>query len=331
MKAGTGSKQNEEDGRHWLMTPLLTSIIDLDGTLLDGNRRLTACHYILNSDDFDADQKKNAEHIFVWQLTEHADDDDRDKVVVSLNFEKDLKKDWPEYIKARKVYAEYEAMLGRMGSRAPSAKQDIEIKRQLARRFALSTNVVTRYLKMMDWAEAFEAYHVDDKSRDEYEVKHRTDDAFQYFDELSKGSTEGGVADTLKRDDTLRHAVFDLLFDERFKNWKQVRDLKHVAKNDEARDLLFKARVEEDDEIAEEMLDQAISMAKTRAAEERVVGANTRIESFVKWLRELPVSAFTDQIRPENLRRLLDALELVKEVAAKALKPKEATDGGKKK
>lgn len=305
-------------------------IIDLDGTLLDGNRRVTACYYILNTDEFDTEQKKNAEYAFVWQLTEYADDDDRDKVVVSLNFEKDLKKEWPEYIKARKVYAEYETMLGLMGTKNPTGKQDTEIRRQIARRFALSTNEVTRYVKMMGWADAFEGYHVGERGRDQYEVKHRTDDAFQYFDELSKGSTDGGVADTLKQDDTLRHAVFDLLFDERFRNWKQIRDLKHVARNDDARELLLKARNETNDETAEELLDNAISMAKTRAVEERVVGANPRIESFVKWLRELPVSAFTDQIRPENLRRLLDALELVKEMALKALKAMEAGNAGKK-
>jgi hypothetical protein len=303
-------------------------IIDLNGTLLDGNRRVTACYYILNNDDFDASQKKNAEYVFVWQLTEYADDDDRDKVVVSLNFEKDLKKDWPDYIKARKVYAEYEAMLGRVGTREPTAKQELEIRRQIARRFALGTNEVTRYLKMMDWADAFEGYHVEVKNRDEFEVKHRTDDAFQYFDEMSKGYTDGGVSDSLKQDDTLRHAVFDLLFHDRFKNWKQIRDLKHVAKNEDARTLLLEAAEVASKERAEELLDTALSMAKTRTAEERVVGADTRIEQFVKWLRDLPVSAFTERVSIQNLRRLLEALELVKDIIAQVLKMKEASDGG---
>src|SRR5260221_386002 len=68
-------------------------IIDLDGPLLDGNRRVTACHYVLRSPEFTSEQKKRAEWIYVWQLTEHATDEDRDVVVVSLNFEPDHKQD----------------------------------------------------------------------------------------------------------------------------------------------------------------------------------------------------------------------------------------------
>lgn len=308
-------------------------IIDLDGTLLDGNRRVTACNYILNHDAFDAEQKKNAEYIFVWQLTEHADDDDRDKVVVSLNFEKDLKKDWPDYIKARKVYTEYEAMMSASGTRSPTGKQELEIRQRIARRFALATSDVTRYLKMMQWADAFESHHVGDQGRDEFEVQHRTDDAFQYFDEMSKGYTDGGVADTLKQDDLLRRAVFDLLLHDRFKNWRQIRSLKLVAKNDDARKMLLEAAEEAAKEKSEETLDDAISMAKARTVEERVVGADTRIEQFVKWLRAVPVSGFVEQVSLENLRRLLDALELVKDVVAHAVKTKkvkEARGAGKK-
>ena len=72
-------------------------IVDIDGTLLDGNRRVTASWYVLNSDEFDSKQKQRAEYTFVWQLTEHATDDQREAVVVSLNFEDDCKEEWPEY------------------------------------------------------------------------------------------------------------------------------------------------------------------------------------------------------------------------------------------
>src|ERR1700733_3504948 len=79
-------------------------ILDTDGTLLDGNRRVASCYLILGSDEFNTDQKKRAEYIYSWQLTAHANDDDRERVVVSLNFESDCKQDWPQYVKARKVF-----------------------------------------------------------------------------------------------------------------------------------------------------------------------------------------------------------------------------------
>src|SRR5690348_10594003 len=37
-------------------------ILDTDGTLLDGNRRVAACYLILSSDEFETEQKKRAEY-----------------------------------------------------------------------------------------------------------------------------------------------------------------------------------------------------------------------------------------------------------------------------
>jgi hypothetical protein len=296
-------------------------IIAVDGTLLDGNRRVTACHLILNSDEFSTDQKKRAEWLFVWQLTEHATDEDRERVVVALNFEEDYKEPWPEYIKARKVVQEWEAMLT-LESPPPNQRRQSDMKKELSMRFALgpTTGVVNRYLKMMDWADKFENYHIGECGRDTYEVQHRSSEAFQYFDELSKGQSEGGVANVLSVDDTLRHAVFDLLFRDLFKNWRQIRDLKYAALDEDARDALIRARNEPDEELAEDLVENAIAGARTRRAEERKVGANTRIESFVKWLLDVPVGSFSDgTIKPKNLRLLLTALNKVEDVVKTAL------------
>src|SRR5437660_496758 len=38
-------------------------IIDIDGKLLDGNRRVTACRLVLDSQDFTIEEKKRAEWI----------------------------------------------------------------------------------------------------------------------------------------------------------------------------------------------------------------------------------------------------------------------------
>ncbi|MCX7428969.1 MAG: hypothetical protein NTW96_25505 [Planctomycetia bacterium] len=300
-------------------------ILDTDGTLLDGNRRVAACHFVLNSDEFDADQKRRAEYVYVWQLTEHATPDDRDAVVVSLNFESDCKQDWPEYVKARKVYEEWQAMLA-LEPRAGSSRQ-LEMRRALSKKFALGpdTSVVSRYLKMVEWTIDFEEYHINEKKRDTYEVKHRANKYFQYFDELAKGE-RSGVANVLKNDDNYRHLVFDLLFQGKFKNWRQIRDLKFTYENEEAVDQLREARETPDTEKAEECIDNAISIARTKRADNRSLGANSRIEVFVKWLEELPVKAFRDQIKAENLRRLLKALKLV-ERQAKTVLQGEDDDG----
>ncbi len=287
-------------------------IIDSDGTLLDGNRRVAACYYILNSDEFDSEQKQRVEYVYVWQLSQYATEDERNAVVVALNFEPDCKQDWPEYVKARKVYEEWQAMLA-AESRTPGPQRQAALKRELSVRFALGpdTAVVNRYLKMVDWATEFELYQISQNNRDTYEVKHRANRYFQYFDELAKGTRPGGVAYALEQDEAFKHLVFDLLFDGKFRNWRQIRELKFIYENEEAREALGRARKEPDAEIAEEHLENAMALARSQRAEMREIGANTRIEAFVKWLEDLPVKSFRDAIRPENLRRLLKALKLV--------------------
>ena len=81
--------------------------------------------------------------------------------------------------------------------------------------------------------------------------------------------------------------------------------------SDEARETLAKARAEKDPDLAEDYLENAMTIARSAKAEMREVGANTRISTFVKWLEELPVKAFRDTIKPDNLRRLLRALSRI--------------------
>jgi hypothetical protein len=291
-------------------------IIGLDGTLLDGNRRLAACYYILLNPEFSTEEKRRVEHILVWQLTEHATQADIDAIIVSLNFESDQKEDWPEYIKARKVYQEWEAAL----ALRPHANQreQAQIKREISKSFALGPDaaVVNRYIKMVTTAQEFEDYHVVDKRRDAFEVKHKAAEYFQYFDELSKGTTPGGVQYELNRNPEVKNLVSELLYADKFRNWNQIRDLRYIVDNDEARDLLRKAadvEVKSDVDLddAQDKVQNALSLGRTRRAEQRMVGANTRIESFVQWLLQLPVSAFASDISADNLQRLHGALKLV--------------------
>lgn len=295
-------------------------ILDVDGTPLDGNRRVAACYYILHSEEFDTDQKRRAEYVYVWQLTEHATDLEREAVVVSLNFESDCKVDWPEYVKARKVHEEWEAMLA-LEPRLPNLQRQAQMKRALSMKFALGpdTNHVNRYLKMVEWSTAFEEYHVNGRQKDAYEAKHRASRYFQYFDELAKGATTEGVAHALRQDEAFKRMVFDLLYDGKFRNWRQIRELKLIHDNPEAREALTRARNETDLELAEDHLENAMTIARSARAEQREIGANTRIESFVKWLEELPVRAFRDTITRQNLLRLRRAFRLVEGHAAAIL------------
>lgn len=288
-------------------------IIDLDGTLLDGNRRLTACHLILSSEAFDSVEKRRAEWIQVWQLTEHATRADREAVIVSLNFEPDYKQQWPEYVKARRVHGDWQAALA-LEPKADGVRQR-EIKQEIARRFALEVTSVTRYIDMVEVADEFEDFHVTSHKRDRFEVKHRAERYFQYFAELARGKNPGGVNHTLNQDEPFKELVFDLLFEGKFRNWAKIRDLRYVANNDEAMAFLVEARTTKDQKKALDLVDDGLSSARTAKASARSVSGNKRIEVFVKWLEDAPVKIFApgspDSITPQNLGALYRALKLV--------------------
>jgi len=162
---------------------------------------------------------------------------------------------------------------------------------------------------MVEMADDFEEYLVNEKRKDEYEVKHRANEKFQYFDELSKGTKPGGVAYTLEQDPSYKKLVFDLLYEDKFRNWTLIRKLKYY--DDDVRALLDRAREEKDPDEAEALIDQALTDASNRRRETRVVGANARIETFAEWLEDLPITAFQKEVLPENLKRLINVLRLV--------------------
>jgi hypothetical protein len=247
----------------------------------------------------------------VWRLTEQATDDERDAVVVALNFEPAHKLEWPTYIRARKVYEEWRAMLALEG-RDPGTRRQADLKRELSMRFGLGadTGVVNRFIKMVEWAQDFEEHHISTRGRDPYEVQHQAARYFEYFDELSKGE-RGGVARALKQDDAFRELVFDLLYEDKFKNWRQIRDLRYADESGDALADLRKARAEPDTTVARDMVEISLNAAKGNKAEIRSVGANARIRSFTTWLEALPPKAFRDDVHPEVLTGLRNAMRLV--------------------
>jgi hypothetical protein len=168
---------------------------------------------------------------------------------------------------------------------------------------------------MVELADEFEDYHVSERTRDRYEVKHKAERYFQYFDELGKGKGAGGVNYSLNQDEPFKHLVYDLLFEGKFSNWNKIRDLKYVANNEEALAFLREARDEHNVDRAQSLVDDGCSAARTARAIERSVAGNKRIEVFVDWLEGAPVRIFRpgapDSIRPENLQRLYRALKLV--------------------
>lgn len=286
-------------------------IIDQQGWLLDGNRRHAACSYILADEEFDAAAKSRAEWLPAWQLDEFSDEDDARHVVVALNFPEDPKVRWPKYVRARKVVEE----LRRRARMEPAMDERREkaLRREVADYFGIKTPEVTGYLKMIDVAEQFEGYHVEDRRRDPHEVKHKAMQHFEYFDELSKGG-QRGVYFALQQNDDLRRVVFDLLLQDKFTRFSQIRHLKHVPQSADALQALREARdapvpTPEIRDDVKERIDDVLTSAAARAKERRELDPNTKIEDFVSWLRAVPLDTLPEKVKLENLLSLQTALK----------------------
>ena len=288
-------------------------IISHRGNLLDGNRRIAACLHVLQSEDFKTGEKRRAQWIRVWQLDQATTPDDENAVVVSLNFEPDCKVPWPEYVKGRIIYEEWRTALELEDQ--PSTVRLKVIKKELASKFAITVDRVNRYIEMVKLANEFEEHHRNVRNKNTHEVQHRTNDYFQYFDELGKGRSPGGVNHTINADDSFKSLVYDLLYDGKFRNFTQIRGLKHVANDDEARGLLLDAKEQTDLEEAQKRVHQALHVAGAAQVMERKIGGNKRIETFVKWLRGVPVEFFSvgepGAVTENNLRALHTTLELI--------------------
>jgi hypothetical protein len=263
-------------------------ILDNDGvTLLDGNRRVTACYFMLNHPDYSAETKKLVEEIEILQLTEHADDEDREAVIVALNFEDDCKKQWPDYVRAKKLKSEFDKLCRAVGQQNLDDKKVKAIRKRLSQQFALRLSDVSRFLNMTSWVERFETYQIDVVGKDEHQVKHFAKNKFSYFKELAD------IDDVLLKDDAYRALVFDLFYRGMFPNWPSVRRLRY---NDEQLEReLRAASAESDDEIAKRNIGIALDTAYQRHMDKRPpLGAKEQIENFARFLGKLPPESYLD-------------------------------------
>jgi hypothetical protein len=290
---------------------LTPPVIDHWGTAWDGNRRLAACLYVLASDDYNDDQKERARRVRVWQTGEHATKDQIDAIVTSLNFGKELKKPWPEYVRARDVYDAYVDVRDIEASRRMlTDKDETKIRRRVAQRYGIKTQEVTRYCKMVTWALEFEDFHRE-QGRDENEINSRTAELFQYFFELDSGVGDDKLAHRFAGDDAFRTIVFDLLFDGKVKNFSQVRELRRVYDTKEALAQLKEAHAEPSKAIGQAGVADAIFTARKRSEEVRQVGRGNDLAGVARWLREDVTYSVLSKLDVNVLREFRDAARAV--------------------
>jgi hypothetical protein len=223
--------------RKGIERPIITTD---DGVILDGNRRFSGAQVVLSDRDFDASERERARWVRVWKLSADATEDQRLAVVNTLNFEPDLKQPWPEFVKARRVAAEYDQLRREKGQKLSEAAER-ELRREVGKQFAITIQEVTRYVKMVRWADDFHGYHAEEEGHeDPGKVRHRTNEIFQWFYELDAGKEGVKLTNLLVGDEGLRTVVYDLMFDV-LDSGAQVRALHKLVPDGDAFEKLREA------------------------------------------------------------------------------------------
>lgn len=280
-------------------------IIAVDGTLLDGNRRIAACQYILHnkSKEFDDKAFKNAEYIWIWQLTEHATEEDKQRVIVARNFGSDHKKDWTKYTKAKQVYKAWQEMSSRSRGKINKA----EIVKILAHNFKLQPNQFNRLIETMQIVENFREYH-NEKGGDTitYDVENVVD---RYYAYLEKIASSREVKYELENKE-IQDLIFDLLFDGKFTKDEQFNKgvLVELIREPDALEKLKEAQKETKEE-GRKTIEDEINRLKSKK-KPREITIDKKIKQCIDTLNLLN-RVSCDKIGPPTLKSLLQTLKSV--------------------
>ena len=246
------------------------AIVTATGEAKDGNRRIAASVYVMQNKEFTAEERERARWTRVWMASPDTTESQFNAVVVAMNFEDENKEPWPEYLKARIVSEKYHFLRdGFKGSLSAAREKDLRM--EVAKTYSIELSHVERYLKMVQWADEFEAYHIAEGS-DPAEVRYRANKIFQWFYEIQAGRGQDKLINALGRDEKLAGVVYDLMYDV-LDSGLQVRNLHKVIKDEAALAFLLQAHAERASghkDVALNLVENAIAEAEKNAPTKRL-------------------------------------------------------------
>jgi hypothetical protein len=284
-------------------------IIESDGTLLDGNRRYFASLHKLRILEKSEDEiaKQMVSQLPAFVMSPASSPADLDAVLVEENFVDDCRREWPNFIKAQRVFETYKDLKENGYSRVAAIDH-------LTERFGKKKPEIDRWIRMMNNIAEFHDFHISDdeesgrEAKDEYDVMWRSQERFEYFDELTKPE----VVRTLDADYELRDKVFDRLYAEDFRNFTQIRKIPAISKDLRARDkfMLLNGR---------EAVDEAIRWVTITGVAKRSMDLQDRIVAFERFLGSLTANDI------DSLDRL--SIDALRNISAKVAEMAEAITG----
>lgn len=279
-------------------------VITSNGDLLDGNRR----YFAALMKQRDAEKKGDSATLAMvsqlpaYVLSPSCDKDDFESVLVEENFVPSCREEWPNFIKARKVYDAYKDFREEGLSKKDSYAA-------LTERFGVSRSRLEYYLKTMDAIEEFMDYQLEEDEetgrlpKEPPAVKWKAQRYFDHFAELSKSQ----VQKALDTDPEFRAKVFDRLYDGDFVNYTQVRKLPAIAADRRARDKFMLG-------TGQQAVLDAIDWVTVTGVAKKALDNSERIASFSRFLKNLGAQEI-DDLDPVMVSELEEILTKVVRMA----------------
>lgn len=122
-------------------------ILSYDKELIDGNRRLLACRYLVKKEEVQTDKFTVSN---VKCLGPKASEDVKLKIIAEMNFLPQHKEDWPRYVRAKFAIQEFERALKKLRNEKKAYKQVeyyLDIKPPDLKRFGAVLEMIDEYVK----------------------------------------------------------------------------------------------------------------------------------------------------------------------------------------
>lgn len=231
-------------------------VLNHERKLLDGNRRYYACMFLSLSGP--KEERKRFTRIPAIVLPKGTTKEVEDAIITEFNFADDYREEWPYYVKATKVYADFVGGL---------------VKEELETKYAWPWRILSTWIKAAELCEKFLAYHDHSFLSRHFAYRH-----FIMFDEMMRRYKA-----RLDKAD-FRDSIFDLLLAEypdnqRFKSSADVIRLPEIRDNSEAWDVLTSKQ-------GPEALKSALRILEVSTFD-NVADVNTRFRRVVKQLEKL--------------------------------------------
>ena len=276
-------------------------VLTFGGDLIDGNRRFFASKFAHESEK-DSGQKERLEKIPAFVLMADASEEDERHILVEENFSPSLKEDWPDYVKAGKIYE---------ASESGMSKQDI------AHKFGWNSNKVRQTLRTWDIINKFLDYAGDAPDLEsglgglgltDLGAEEIASDNYQFFNEAQKS-----LYTPLMHDPDFAEVFFRRIAQGNFfTSFHDVRCAHDGYSDEVGRRIMDQGDVEGGKDIR-----ALIQMKKSRVKKKE--GVQDTIAEFVQFLNNLSAGDIRD-ISPDSLDDLRKLLILVQELVQTAKK-----------